>query len=339
MSDAVVQRWDAFLEKTKARAVELMAEASGACVRNVAEGDCNPNTVLAGWDAIARRTTDLGGKVYDAWGAQVRAAMEGAGVTGERLEAERAKGDALRDWIELEVERTLLAVRCELARETIKREAAEARDVHTCTQCGAPLPLPIVFITTNVTCTHCRAINEYVPGTRTRMLAGHCMYDLPQLVAWPEYVVMTQAERACGRSPSDHAKRTLEGAKLIYHRKFLCARVELLPDEGGSFEAELRRATGAFYKGAIVVPSVAPLADLNDLRARMKKVLENAWTLVSTPMTSLTSTMFDNARAALVHYGAVKTNVDQMACTVCGAPRMRDARDLGPCVYCGGQLA
>ena len=227
-------------------------------------------------------------------------------------------------------ERTLLAIRCELARETLKREEAEAHGAPVCTQCGAPLAVPIVFITTNLTCSHCRAINEYVPGTRTRMVGGHCMFDLPQLAAWAEYVVMKQAERG--------DPRILEAAQLVHARKVLCTRVALRPEEIGTFEAELRR-TCAFYKGAVVVPDVTPLADMNDLRARMRKVLEGGWTLVTTPMTSLTSSIYDHARATLVHYGAVKTNVDQMACTVCGAPRMKDDKNLGPCVYCGGALA
>lgn len=94
-----------------------------------------------------------------------------------------------------------------------------------------------------------------------------------------------------------------------------------------------------FYTGAIVAPAVTPLADMKDLRARIKTALASSWTLVSAPMTSLTSSIYDNARATLTHYGTVKTSVDQVACTVCGAPRIKDDRNLGPCVYCGGTLA
>jgi hypothetical protein len=339
MAHAVVQRWDAFLEKTKTRATDLLAEASGQCMRSIAEVDCDSHTVFAGWRGVANRTRDLGRRVLDTWSEQVRAAMEAAAIAGDELEVERAKGDALSKWINLEIERTGVALRCELARENLRRDESESPSSLACTSCGAPIAVPIVFITTNVTCDHCRTINEYVPGTRRRMLWHHAVDDLPRMVVWPEYVVMVDAEHAHERSPSTDTKRTWEAAQLVHCRKFLCARVALLPEEVGAFEKDLREAIGDFYTGAIVVPEVTPLADLNDLRARMKKALEGGLTLVSTPMTSLTSSIFANARADLVHYGTVKTNVDHMACTVCGAPRIRDERNLVPCVYCGGALA
>lgn len=331
MSDAVIARWDGFLDKTRTRARDLLAEASGACKRTIDGGESDANVVFAGWEAVAHRTTDLANKVIETWNAQVVGAMEGASVTGDRLETERAKAGALRDWIELEIERTRLAIRCDLARETLEREAAEASADHPCTRCGAPLDVPLVFITTNVTCRHCRAIVEYVPGTRTRMVAGHCIWDLPEMTAWPEYAVMKEAERAGD-------KRALEAARLVHTRKLLTTRAELLPDQAATFESDLRRAC-PFYTGPVVVPQVTPLSGMDDLRARMKKVLEAGFGIVGAPITSLTSSIYANARAALVHYGTVKSGVDQMACTVCGAPRIEDDRDLRPCVYCGGALA
>jgi hypothetical protein len=224
----------------------------------------------------------------------------------------------------------VLAIRCDLARETLKREAAEARADQPCTQCGAPLDVPLVFITTNVTCRHCRAIVEYIPGTRTRMVGSHCVYDLPEMSAWPEYVVMNEAKRA-------DDKRAHEAARLIWARKLLSTRIELLPDHAPFFEKEIRDGC-PFYKGPVVVPEVTPLANMDDLRARMKKVLDAGFGIVSAPMTSLTSGIYANARADLVHYGTVKSGVDQMACTTCGAPRIKDDRDVRPCVYCGGKV-
>ena len=331
MSDAVIARWDGFLDKTRTRATDLLAEASGACARTIEGGECDANVVFAGWEAVAHRTTDLANKVIETWNGQVVGAMENASIEGERLEAERAKAGTLHHWIELEIERTRLAIQCELARETLKREVAEARAEHPCTRCGAALDVPLVFITTNLTCRHCRAICEYVPGTLTRMVAGHCMFNLPEMTAWPEYVVTKEAERA-------GEPRAIEAARLVHARKVLTTRAELLPDQAATFEADLRRAC-AFYKGPVVVPPTTPLADMNDLRARMKKVLDAGFGIVSAPMTSLTASIYTNAREALVHYGTVKSGVDQMACTVCGAPRIKDVRDLRPCVYCGGALA
>jgi hypothetical protein len=162
------------------------------------------------------------------------------------------------------------------------------------------------------------------------MVAAHCVNDLPEMTAWPEYVVMVEAERAGD-------KRAHEAARLVHARKVLAMRASLLPEHAATFEADLRRAC-PFYTGPVVVPQVAPLADMNDLRARMKTVLDAGFGIVAAPMTSLTSSIYANARADLVSYGTVKSGVDQMACTTCGAPRIKDDRDVRPCVYCGGKV-
>jgi len=142
---------------------------------------------------------------------------------------------------------------------------------------------------------------------------------------------MKEAERA-------GQPRALEAARLVHARKVLAERAALLPEHAATFEADLRRAC-PFYKGPVVVPQVEPLANMNALRARMKKVLETGFGIVAAPLTSLTSSIYANAREALVSYGTVKSGVGQMACTVCGAPRIKDDRDVRPCVYCGGRVA
>jgi hypothetical protein len=59
-----------------------------------------------------------------------------------------------------------------------------------------------------------------------------------------------------------------------------------------------------------------------------------------TPAAPTTSSIFANARATTPSYGGgVKAGMNQMKCVACGAPRMTDATEIGPCVYCGGKIA
>jgi hypothetical protein len=59
-----------------------------------------------------------------------------------------------------------------------------------------------------------------------------------------------------------------------------------------------------------------------------------------TPAAPTTSSIFANARATTPNYGGgVKAGLNQMKCTACGAPRKTEDPSVGPCVFCGGQMA
>ena len=58
------------------------------------------------------------------------------------------------------------------------------------------------------------------------------------------------------------------------------------------------------------------------------------------PPAPTTASIFANARATTPSYGGgVMPGLNQMKCTVCGAPRKTEDPNVGPCVYCGGTLA
>jgi hypothetical protein len=201
------------------------------------------------WSAMERRAKELGTKVDETWRQQVEAKFEEAGTPRPLIQVEAAKGDALREWMETEIERTRIGIYCKLARDVVELDAREHQGAYPCKQCGAPLPVPHTFRVVNLTCAHCRTVNEFEPGTRTRYVEASCLHSLCQEAAWNEWLAMQQAEKAFKRArPHTLAHiQTWEATQIAYHRKYLTKRLEFLPDQAPAFAKDLAGRMEHFY--------------------------------------------------------------------------------------------
>ena len=253
MSDALVQRWDGFLRNITERFQQIMQESKDGCAQLLAESDHDPIPMGNAWGAMERRAKDLSTKVDETWRDQVEAKFEEAGAPRALIAEQGGKGDALRDWMELEIEKTRIQIYCQCARDVAEMDRrARERDGqggYPCQQCGAPLAVPVTFRVVNLTCAHCRTVNEYEPGTRTRTIEASCLHSLCQEAAWAEYVAMQQAERAYKRARPhtlQHIK-AWEAAQIAYHRKYLTARLQYLPDQAAAFDKDLQGRMEHFY--------------------------------------------------------------------------------------------
>ncbi len=251
MSEALVQRWDAFLKNIKERFDQIMQESVEGCAQLLRDSNYDPIPMGNAWGAMERRAKELGTKVDETWRQQVEPKFEEAGVARPISDEQCRKGDAFRDWMELEIEKTRIQIYCAAAREVAeieKREAGGGRG-YPCKQCGAPLAVPITYRVVNLKCAHCGTINEYEPGTRTRYTEASCLHSLCQESAWNEYVAMQQAETSYKRARPhtiQHIK-AWEAAQIAYHRKYLTTRLEYLPDQTPSFAKDLAGRMEHFY--------------------------------------------------------------------------------------------
>jgi hypothetical protein len=249
MSDALVQRWDGFLKNIKERFDQIMQESRDGCAQLLADSNYDPIPMGNAWGAMERRAKDLGTKVDETWRQQVEAKFEEAGAPRALVDAQDKKGEQLRDWMELEIERTRIAIYCKCARDVAEMDARERQGGYPCRQCGAPLTVPHTFRVVNITCAHCRTVNEYEPGTRTRYVEASCLHPLCQEAAWNEYVAMQAAERAYRRARPHTLQhiQTWEAAQIAYHRKYLTARLGYLPDQAAAFDKDLKGRMEHFY--------------------------------------------------------------------------------------------
>ena len=248
MSDALNARWDGFLKSIKDRFDQIMQESKDGCAQLLADSDYDPIPMGNAWSAMERRAKELSTKVDETWRQQVEPKLEEAGAARPSIEEQSRKGDALRDWMELEIERTRIAIYCQCARDVAAMDARA--ESHPCKSCGAPLAVPHTFRVVNVPCAHCRTVNEYEPGTRTRYVEASCIHSLCQEAAWNEFVAMHQAERRFKDTRPPRALALIqswEQAQIAYHRKYLTARLQYLPDQAPSFGKDLAGRMEHFY--------------------------------------------------------------------------------------------
>ncbi len=251
MSDALVQRWDAFLKNITDRFQQVMQESRDGCAQLLAESDFDTIPMTNAWSAMERRAKELGTKIDETWSGQVEAKFEEANAPRPLIDAQRAKSEALKDWMEIEIVRTGIEIYVNAFNAIVAADQAEkaSRGPVGCTQCGAPLVVPQTFRTLNVTCTHCRTVNTYEPGTRIRMGEASCTHPLCQMAAWNQYLAMIQAERAYRRARPTTIQhiQAWEAAQIAYHRAYLTKRLEFMPDQAAAFDKDLKGRMEHFY--------------------------------------------------------------------------------------------
>ncbi len=249
MTAAVTSRWDGFLAQIRERFVQIMNEALEGCPMVLQQANLDPLPMGNAWTAIEVRAKQLVSKIEETWNGQVENAFEQAGAPPHVVAHERAKGDALRDWLEVERERTRIKIWSDAGRTFYQRAVADLGRPFACVRCGAPLEVPFTFRAINMPCPHCRTVNGFEPGTFMRM-GEICVHPLCEEAAWQAWVAMQQAENAWRRARPvtiQHLK-AWEHAQLAYWQAYLGARVRLLPDTANAYEADLRGKMRWFYE-------------------------------------------------------------------------------------------
>lgn len=246
--NAVVARWDGFLAQVRERFVQLLGEASEGCPQLLDQAGGDPGPMSQAWHAIEQRLRDLGTKVEDTWHQAVDSAFEEAGAPPHVVHEQRANGEALREWMAVETERTRIRLLADAGRALFGRAVAEMGRAFACSACGAPLQVPFTLRAVNVPCTHCRTLNGFEPGMRVRMVESF-VHPLCEERAWNAWLGLRQAEshRRAARPVTIAHLKGVEHAQLAYWHTYLSARVELLPDTRASFDADLRGRMRAFY--------------------------------------------------------------------------------------------
>jgi hypothetical protein len=245
---APAARWDGFLAQVRERFVAILREAQEGCPQLLEQAGFDPTPMGNAWSAIDLRAKDLERKIEDTWGSQVEAAFEQAGAPPAAIAYERGKGEALRDFMEVERERTRIGIYAAAGRTMFQRGLAELGKPFSCVRCGAPLEVPFTFRAQNVPCVHCQTVNGFEPGMRMRM-AEVCVHPLCEEAAWPQWVAMHQAENAwrAARPVTIAHLKHWERAQIAFLHAYLSMRVRLLPDTAQAFDADLRGRMRAFY--------------------------------------------------------------------------------------------
>lgn len=247
---AVLQRWARFQKQLYQRFTEILAEAEPGCAALLVQCDGDPGATGNAWTAIHARAVDLGSRLHDTWNDQVEPRLVEIEADPAIEDYARHELDALADRMEIELEATRLRVFADAARSLWARAREECPASLSCTQCGAPVSVPVTFGAIDVPCEACRTLNPYEPSARIRMIEHSCVHPLCEEATWDQWLAMRRAEQQLHASREETLVllQAYERAQITYWRAYLSARVAMLPRSAAAFDADLRGKMQQWYE-------------------------------------------------------------------------------------------
>ncbi len=245
----VVARWDKFLASIYERFTTIMAEAQAGCAQLLVDNDYDTSAFSVAWSAMENRAKQLGSKMSDTWDDKVSPMFDELDLEPGIEDRERRKADALDDRMEVELEGMRTRVFADAARAVWQRAVTEAPPSLSCSQCGAPMPVPSTLASVNVNCPHCSAVVTYEPGMRLRSIEHFCVHPLAEEASWPQWIARHQADKTLRdtRGETIELLKAYEHAQIEYWRAYLTLRAQLLPDKAADFDKDLRGKMQYWY--------------------------------------------------------------------------------------------
>ncbi|MFV8752274.1 hypothetical protein ACNOYE_17130 [Nannocystaceae bacterium ST9] len=245
--EALEARWDGFLSKARERFEAVMTESLEGCAALLQQTGGDTITTSNAWTGMRMRAITLAGKIEETWSQQVQDQFLAANAPAARLDANFAKGRALRDWMDVEIERVEIAIFANGLRSMLESARAEQAALR-CSQCGAELPIGLTLRAVEVNCSRCGSLITVEPGPRARMAEalGHYLW---REATWELWLAKQAAETACKRSRGTqlHLLQAWELAELQYLSAWLRERAKLMLGAEREFDKDLIGRMRQFY--------------------------------------------------------------------------------------------
>lgn len=245
--DALEARWDGFLSKARERFEAVMNESLEGCAALLRHTAGDTLTINNAWTGMRLRAIGLAGKIEETWSQQVHDQFLAANVAPSRVDANHGKGEALRDWMDIEIERVEIAIFANALRSMLDMARAEQAELR-CSQCGAELPIGLTLRGVDVGCSRCGSRIQVEPGPRARMAEalGHYLW---REATWELWLSKHAAERACKRTRGVQLEllQAWERAELEYLSAWLRERAKLMAGAEREFDKDLIGRMRQFY--------------------------------------------------------------------------------------------
>lgn len=245
--EALEARWDGFLSKARERFEAVMNESLEGCAALLRQTGGDTITASNAWTGMRLRAIGVAGKIEETWSQQVQDQFIAADTPTNRLDANEAKGAALRDWMDIEIERVEIKIFADGLRAMLDSARAEQAELR-CSQCGAELPIGLTLRTVEVNCSRCGALVSVEPGPRARMAEalGHYLW---REATWELWLKKSAAESASKRARGTHLHllQAWELAELEYLSAWLRERAKLMLGAEKEFDKDLIGRMRQFY--------------------------------------------------------------------------------------------
>ncbi len=278
---AVKTKWDGFVPKIDARVQEVIAEADAGLDELIEQYALDPGPMGAAFSALQVRFRGLGQKLEEAWSK-----------IDHELDEVREEADTGKDhealaglWAQMSATHQQARERIDLAYESVqtRKNAAWARNLWTqaqrdsqqpvaCVKCGAGVQQTVFHASSNVTCTHCGAVNQLHPGMAAGLLyQGNGLHSLAHEHAWNEWMAMNRADKAYNdfRVPTTSDRDAMLAAARAYWTKYYTAIAQWHPGFAEAFGSVEKAAEAKMAHSTAYDPPVSVQE-----RARFQAVLD-----------------------------------------------------------------
>ncbi len=163
----LVEKWDGFLDKMKARFFESLINAEEALLDNLEESGYDINPTMTAWHGIKSQLMALGEKVNATFDEKVKPQMLEYKEEYEVID-QYIKGTALRENIILSgIERFEIVLEGKVSSKFYNHAVAFLNEDFNCTQCSAKVEVnKNIFHAHYVSCNYCNTVNTFTPNDK-----------------------------------------------------------------------------------------------------------------------------------------------------------------------------
>jgi len=241
MSDKqqVTQRWEAYIEKIKARCNEMIAQANAGTDAFIPQLLFDTNAINNAWTGIKGQVFQLDDKLDEGWD-KMDDLMDKAGFKSKEWDAEYAKSGEAKIQIHWQYEKNYILAMAKAARQVlfnVKNHINENK-IHTCTQCGNALNISVYsFRAKNIKCDACEAVNTYKPDDRIIALESWVLVPLAneQALAEKEAEYFAEERRSYADNPSKEENENVVKLRKASINKYYQYLIDSIPEKADHY--------------------------------------------------------------------------------------------------------
>jgi flagellar hook-associated protein FlgK len=233
----IIERWDTFLSKIKARCDEMITQANQGCEMFIPQLLYDTNAIGNAWTGIKNQIYELTIKVYETW-PKMEALLNQAGSNATETDVELEKRHQVITYMQWEYEKNRIIALAKAGRQilfNVKKHVNESK-MHNCTQCGSPLDINIYsFRAVNIKCESCSSVNTYKPDDRVIALESWVLVPLADEHVLPEkekeFFLQSKFDNADSRKVTDAQAQELIDSRKATVAKYYQFLINSIPEK------------------------------------------------------------------------------------------------------------
>ncbi len=240
----LIERWDTFLSKIKARCDEMITQANQGTDMFVPQLLFDNNAIGNAWTGIRNQIYELTEKISEAW-LKMDRLFDDAGSSRAETELQREKKEKMSAYIQWEYEKNRIIAIAKAARQilsNVKKHVNENK-LHNCTQCGFPLDIPIYsFRAKNVKCGSCGSVNTFKPDDRVVALETWVLVPLADECALinkeKEYFLQEKLNSTDSKKVTDQQVQELIEERKATYKSYYQFLIDNIPEKAEFYERQ-----------------------------------------------------------------------------------------------------